>query len=317
MQLNEIVDLLYADILNKPSIREFSGICCNVNYVKNGDLFFAHNKNDIAEAINRGAYGVIFDKNVKITNKEVAFIKVDDIQKSKYKLIKYMILIGQFNILFLYNDELLIANSIYKYCFDVNSNMEFIDFLNLKIGKNDIKLIATNDFSLMDLTSHKIFILQNNLKYDLKSVFSIVIRGIHINLPRYFEPKINQLISIFEKFNIDINLNSLSHAKFFEMLYVDSRIAIIKKSNSAILGIQNNMTNNGNEESFMKVCNFYKKYAKHLKIVIFTSQNLEEIFNALKKESFNLALIYNVSVSVIREFLEKKESLLTQNKLFK
>ncbi|STQ85326.1 hypothetical protein LS73_001595 [Helicobacter muridarum] len=95
MRLGKALDILYGSLINEPYISCFYGMTSSINSTKlesmNGMLFFAINKQDIPEAVSRGAYGIVFEGDIDIIDNEIAWINVDDINLSIKRLVRYFI----------------------------------------------------------------------------------------------------------------------------------------------------------------------------------------------------------------------------------
>ncbi len=112
MRLGEALDILYGELINTPYISAFSGATQKLEYVESGNLFFVKNLNDVKEAINRGAYGIVFEGDLEIQDKEIAWIKVLDISKSIKRFIRYILLQSQYSLVFLTQIELSFAKNL-------------------------------------------------------------------------------------------------------------------------------------------------------------------------------------------------------------
>ncbi|MWV61086.1 hypothetical protein DCO58_11500 [Helicobacter saguini] len=125
MRLEKILDILYGTLVNKGYISTFSSLANSADETKKGSLFFSFNNDDIGAAIKNGAYGVVFSGECEISDSEIAWIKVDSMEKSIFRLIRYLIL--ESNYIFLMMNTLEI-DSITKIMHDEKA---------IKILKND------------------------------------------------------------------------------------------------------------------------------------------------------------------------------------
>ena len=137
MILENTVALIGGNLLNTPNISSFTDICVDVKKVSRGSLFFAFNIDEIDDAIFNGAYGIIFDSRVQITDAEIAWIKVEDIDKSLESLIRFHF----------------IKNEIKAYSCDQISlklfqNFEFQN--SITIFDNSLRNLAKKSFSLQE-----------------------------------------------------------------------------------------------------------------------------------------------------------------------
>jgi ferrochelatase len=91
VQITSILDIVDGKLLNSPSISFIYSIKTNPHKVKESDLFIVQNEEDIDEAIKNGAFALIVDKNIEILDNEIAWIKVDNIEDTMKKLIRYLL----------------------------------------------------------------------------------------------------------------------------------------------------------------------------------------------------------------------------------
>ena len=89
MRLENLLALTQGTLQNQPFVTRFDGISFDARKVKRGNLFIAFNNSDIDEAILHGAYGIIFDKPTQIADNEIAWIKVDDVNDTLMRLLRF------------------------------------------------------------------------------------------------------------------------------------------------------------------------------------------------------------------------------------
>lgn len=92
MRLENILALTKGSLLGDPSVTIFENVVFESSKVKRGSLFVAYSPDDIPEALQNGAYGVMFDRPTQISDSEIAWIKVDDIDNALKKLIRFYLL---------------------------------------------------------------------------------------------------------------------------------------------------------------------------------------------------------------------------------
>lgn len=92
MRLENIVALSEGTLLNQPSITAFSSIALSLKEVARGALFIARNPEEIEQALQMGAYGILFDVKAQISDLESAWIKVNDINTALLKLLRFMLI---------------------------------------------------------------------------------------------------------------------------------------------------------------------------------------------------------------------------------
>lgn len=112
MRLDKILDITQGNLLNTTCISSFECLIFDSKNVKDGVLFFALSNDDIALAIKKGAYGVIFSGECDISDSEIAWIQVDDLENSAFRLSRYLILERDYTFLMLSSLELAFAKSM-------------------------------------------------------------------------------------------------------------------------------------------------------------------------------------------------------------
>jgi hypothetical protein len=92
MRLENILALSKGVLLGEPSISLFESVVFDPSKVKRGSFFVAYSPEDIPEALQNGAYGVMFDKPTQISDSEIAWIKVENIDNALKKLLRFYLL---------------------------------------------------------------------------------------------------------------------------------------------------------------------------------------------------------------------------------
>ena len=92
MRLENIVALTNAKLLTSPEVSVFGEIHFEASRVKRGDIFVAIDPQEIETAIQNGAYAVIFDKPVQISDTETAWIKVENLDDALLRLLRFRLI---------------------------------------------------------------------------------------------------------------------------------------------------------------------------------------------------------------------------------
>jgi ferrochelatase len=92
MRLENILALSKGALLGEPLVSIFESVVFDPSKVKRGSFFVAYSPEDIPEALQNGAYGVMFDKPTQISDSEIAWIKVDNIDSALKKLLRFYLL---------------------------------------------------------------------------------------------------------------------------------------------------------------------------------------------------------------------------------
>lgn len=92
MRLENILALSKGILLGDPTVSIFESVVFDPSKVKRGSLFIAYSPEEIPEALQNGAYGVMFEKPTQISDTEIAWIKVENIDIALKKLLRFYLL---------------------------------------------------------------------------------------------------------------------------------------------------------------------------------------------------------------------------------
>ena len=91
MKIEDILNLTEGTLSNTPKVQAIESATVYVSKVDQGDLFFSSNQEEIDQAIQNGAYAIVYDdENITCNDEEIAWIKVTSIQLAAFKLIRYV-----------------------------------------------------------------------------------------------------------------------------------------------------------------------------------------------------------------------------------
>ena len=89
MRLENIVALTNAKLLTSPEVSAFGEIRFDASKIKRGDIFVALDPRDIDMALRNGAYAILFDRPVQISDSEAAWIKVENLEDALLRLLRF------------------------------------------------------------------------------------------------------------------------------------------------------------------------------------------------------------------------------------
>lgn len=92
MRLENVLGLTKGTLLGEPSVSLFDAVVFDPSKVKRGSLFIAYRPDEIPQALANGAYGILFDKPTQMGDPEIAWIKVDEIDRALKKLLRFYLL---------------------------------------------------------------------------------------------------------------------------------------------------------------------------------------------------------------------------------
>jgi len=319
MKISSIVDIVNGDLQNSPAISFITQAHTNISKINDGDLFISSNEDKIIQAINNGAFAIIYDieLDISILNNEIAYIKVPSINQACTRLLRFELSNKKINSI--YCDD--ISYEIFNIYKDSNTTLCLDDdiiknFEHIK-NKHDLKLIISNnkDFLLNIYPTSSEFKI---IHYDLKNLivhslfetsFSFKSRYFYkLKLPMIY---IDKFISIIEYLNIsDVDTSKLKNFKYLKPIFINKSNQIVDygKSNMFILANKNNHIN------YLEVAFLTKAY-NYAKIQVLDDNitNEEDIYKHISKHNYNALYIKSKSYDEIITLLQanqKKQELL-------
>lgn len=324
MQISSINDILQGELLNSPSITSVYNVKSNAKKVSEGDLFFASNKEEITLALKNGAFAIVVDFPTDITDNEIAWIEVDDINKavvrylrfklSEHELEAYFCNTASYELIKLFKSTStphikLISNT-------VTHNLKLLDTI-----ENGSILFCTNQtlmnaiypknrdfnelhYSINNLIEHSLF--ETSFSY-LNDFFSKL---------RVSSLYLNEFLAVYYFFKKNVDLNRLKRWDFFKPIFIDKYFNITEygKSDKFIL-VQEN------EESVFKEIYYIKEKYRYAKTIIiskskievnsmevFTPHCIEEIYTILQNNSFNAVYIVGYDKKRVEELFSNNNS---------
>ncbi|PAF43106.1 hypothetical protein [Helicobacter sp. 11S02629-2] len=335
MRISEVLNTTYGKLLNTPFISAFTSLACSLEQVKTGSLFFANDKDDIAKAIEKGAYGIVFCGTCKIIEEEIAWIEVDSISSAIKLLIRYILSMQKLKVVLLKDLELDIAKdlSLQAYIFEGSSKEKFIEYIYNEPKKE--QFLLTKDASLKDILPN---ILESKSVLESKSqsfqslpsknllsllrhtLFESTLlykgRVFNLPLPYILVPYLESLLHLCEKEGISYSLENYKKNSSINFLYLDSNNHLSDKETSKVL-IQTSKP-----EVFLTYASYLEKKASYLKLICLSldskTPSLEsnthqkilcaseaKLISTIKDTDFNLCLLEGVRLSFLQQSFAK------------
>ncbi|MFP6219612.1 ferrochelatase [Helicobacter pylori] len=311
--VNEAVELSLGELQNTPSISYFNSIVLSLNKVQKGSLFVAKDHTLIPKALELGAYGILYTGEYPLSDKDVAWIKLKDIEHSLNHLFKFCLLNERVVGVLLSPIELEIASKImvsgFVWC--------------LKESLEDLFIIEGCKIAFFDkLEWLHLFYKQEHLKEYLKESRLIILnqsffcsalvyekQEYEFKMPCIFLEPLKRVIQLCEKLQIEFDLNllgkkeyPLDHCKPF---FVNKNLEITPYGATARVVVAE-----ASKELFEMMLQKALEILSWGKIVVFCRKNSVAFFeknnpycyttqNNLKEQlknlAFNFAFIYGIS----------------------
>ncbi|QEE95782.1 ferrochelatase [Helicobacter pylori] len=311
--VNEAVELSLGELQNTPSISYFNSIVLSLNKVQKGSLFVAKDHALIPKALELGAYGILYTGEYPLSDRDVAWIKLKDIEHSLNHLFKFCLL-----------NERVVGALLSPIELEIASKIIVSDFVwCLKESLEDLFIMEGCKIAFFDkLEWLHLFYKQERLKEDLKESRLMILnqsffcsalvyekQEYEFKMPCVFLEPLKRVIQLCEKLKIEFDLNLLSkkepaldHCKPF---FVNKNLEIAPYGATARVVVAETskelfemMLQKAFETlSWGKIVVFCRKnsaafFEKNNPYCYTTQNNLKE---QLKNLAFNFAFIYGIS----------------------
>ncbi|TPH69684.1 ferrochelatase [Helicobacter pylori] len=319
--VNEAVELSLGELQNTPSISYFNSIVLSLNKVQKGSLFVAKDHTLIPKALELGAYGILYAGEYPLSDRDVAWIKLKDIEHSLNHLFKFCLL-----------NERVVGALLSPIELEIVSKIMVSDFVwCLKESLEDLFIIEGCKIAFFDkLEWLHLFYKQERLKEDLKESRLIVLnqsffcsalvyekQEYELKMPCIFLEPLKRVIQLCEKLQIEFDLNllgkkeyPLDHCKPF---FVNKNLEIAPYGTTARVIVAET-----SKELFEMILQKALETLSWGKIVVFCRKNSAVFFkktnpyfyttqNNLKEQlknlAFNFAFIYGISSHYLESLL--------------
>ncbi len=311
--VNEAVELSLGELQNTPSISYFNSIVFSLNKVQKGSLFVAKDHTLIPKALELGAYGILYAGEYPLSDRDVAWIKLKDIEHSLNHLFKFCLL-----------NERVVGVLLSPIELEIASKIMVSDFVwCLKESLEDLFIIEGCKIAFFDkLEWLHLFYKQERLKEDLKESRLIVLnqsffcsalvyekQEYELKMPCIFLEPLKRVIQLCEKLQIAFDLNLLGKKEYpldyCKPFFVNKNLEIAPYGATARVVVAET-----SKELFEMTLQKALETLSWGKIVVFCRKNSVAFFeknnpyfyttqNNLKEQlrnlAFNFAFIYGIS----------------------
>ena len=326
MTIENLINIVGGKLVNEPKITKIQSATIYPSKVESGDLFFATDKDSAQKAIENGAFAVVYEGELEITDSEIAYIKVDSIKDSTLKFLRYVVLQKESKI-YLFEDidisflKLIVArrSSIYtiissdwKKSFEAVLNSDFEVYITN--SKELAKSLSPNYKTQKEVAYG--YVIEDSL---LKTSFKID-KYIYQNalMSPLFIENIKKVVKFCQDWDIEYDINRLKYTKEFRPFYVEddltpSNIGTTEK----VLIFVNNL------KIVDRAIQYLREEGKWIKSIVLTPpkskldtvdrpnwyQNEQEAKEILKNNFFHYAFCYNLKPEDILNKEEDNNSL--------
>ncbi len=326
MQISSILDIIDGRLLNQPSISFIYSIKTNPFKVKEGDLFIVQNSEDIEVALKNGAFALILDEDLEISDKEIAWIKVNSLKESMIKLIRY--LLSNKKITAFYCNkvsyelfEILKKPSIHSHIKLVPKKLDKFFKMIDELEENDT--LISKDQKILD-SIYPVNFNFNTKKYNVKNLIEHSIFETTFSYQdKYFSKlKISSLylrefLDVYTYLDFNADLNKLKQFNNLKPIFVDKLINHVDfgKSDKFLIAQKD-------EELILKEVKYLEQKYSYAKVLYLTTKDiddnqdidytfinsLDDLKHYLKKTKFNGVYFIGVSYDELYGQISKQHN---------
>ena len=328
MRLENFLALTYGKLINEPCVNSFQNTIFEAHRVKRGDVFIAYNDKDIDLAVLNGAYGVVFDRPTQITDSEIAWIRVANIDDAIKRLLRFRMIekeitayesneiILKLALQVITQSSFCVVNgdmkSVFKSLWDIENRTTILFCPTL-----NSKDIFTNVKTLSKISIEPIEIIEQTL-FETSFIYDNIFYERQLISP-FFIPYLQELLHLFKSLKINYRLKKFIPIAHFEAVFTNKNFEIKDFGSSHKVLIFE--PNTSLIESEIKFLQSHASWAKIVIVVpsnieqlesknLFSYKNEKEILNILKNNSFHFALIVGVDKSILNKPLPYQTQLI-------
>ncbi len=226
MHVAEVVEITRGVLKNAPCIHAFSHVSTNPKDAKGG-LFIALHAPDITQALECGAYGVLYDQEMPLGDLEIAWIFVPQVTKALERLLRYHLL--DVCLLCMSRVEFAILSRILSDPSIVFFEGESVELLNLSL--RGVSYIVTTSRVFKDFFSKELELEEAMpCQILLQQLFStsILYQGARfdLKLPSFYAPQLGRTLCACHALNLSPQLEHLGVLPFMRASYTNDALEL-------------------------------------------------------------------------------------------
>lgn len=322
MLIQDLTRLLRGEALNRPIVSQIYGFAFEPKHVKQGSAYIAEslNHDELAQAIKNGAYAIISNDKVDIIDPEIAYIKVDDLRTSLFRLMRYEASIKNLKFFYVNPIQMAILSRL-----NLSKNAILI---NQSISELFDKIMRSNTseyfFSSCSKTLERVSPFYDQVFCDTKakpinpsSIFfsNVICDDIfyqNLNIPRVFLPTFCGLLQFLRQNEISFRVGEIKNLGHFEPVFIDKNFyptsfgstfrAFITESDEELFRIETAFLQKNFDSDDVLFC-----LPKNLDIVIENAIYFENLNELKEIKKFRYALVFCDKNELLNTLSQVKE----------
>lgn len=280
MNISNLIELTRATVLNEGSISSVSSFALSLKELNKACVFFSNDELEIQLALQKGAFVIISENDVKITDKDVFFLKVDEIKLAVLRILRFISEEKGLNFILCSKMEL---NLCPAFSLNYLHGDIFLDFQTIMKAKNDSFIYCDDELYLLKLCASYEVLRQATYKMiEQGSVFftSLLCEGLYfknLHFPFILAQNFANIASKLIQNKQEVVFKA-SYLNFFKIFFIDDDFNLCKfgTSNKALIVVFNELDFEFFKEGFKCVSGF-KSALKNSLFCDFSYSKIEDL----------------------------------------
>ncbi len=318
MTIEDICNLTEGSLRNRPAVQAIEGATAFPSKVDPGDLFFAVKPDDIPAALTRGAYAIVYEGEIPLTDEEVAWIRVESVEKAAFRLLRYVLLKKEVEFALLLPHEMSFLRQILTHRGNITFLAETWYKAFEQILNGEGHLFVSTDALLMEQIKPDAPRLEKEADgYPVSdTLFRSTFRvGRYVYQDRemapFHLPCLLRAVAFCDDHALPYAIDKIRYTRHFLPVFVNGRFEVVARGASdRVLIFTDNI------EDIVKAREYVRFSATWVKSIVLTPpktkvENVErphwfstpeEAHAILKEFHFNYAFIYSLDKAVLKSF---------------
>lgn len=328
MRLQNLLSLTGAALESEPAVTQIESIIFHPAKIRRGDLFVAYDPSRITEAVAAGAYAILYEADVVVTDPEIAWLKADSIDFALLRLLRFHLLEKSLNAVRCDSVTLAIAGQMLKdercHVFDTDLRYAFDDLWSLPeqswVFLPDSDTYKDLFVNALPLPHHSG--LQAEISEQTLFETSFVLDGVfydRMQLSPFFLPFLAQLYAFAKSKGLAFTVTGMQGSRHFVPVFVgeDLRVKTFGQGGKVLI-FEPDLT------LLLQEMSFIREQAKWAKIIYLVPEgsfapesesetflsytNQEAIMQILKTVPFHFALIGGQDRSLLESMAARSDT---------
>ncbi len=325
MTFESFARLTGASLRNHPSVSSFERVVTEARGVRYKDLYIGDDPDEIAKALQNGAYAIVSTRDLPIEDPEIAWFRVEDLNETLIKLLRYSLLQKSLRlyyadpVLFAYLQRLCTQKEILFLTSDLAADYKKIDEAAPK------SVLIGQERRLIERLSGNFETIPPHPQHDLKLLHHTLFRSTflyrgrlyrQIKVPPLFLDTFMSALHFCERHGDSVEIEKLSFIEHFHPLFVSQNIHLRSYGSSDHVIVCEE-----HPDLIERACRYLRQEAPWAKIVLllrrcppspkapcdlpcYTLTDTDSV-TLLSRVEFNFAIVGEKS-AIIRQILERQ-----------